>query len=145
MKIKDFLKVKSRPVVTIGPDETVHAAIQKLVENNIGALPVCDAKGAMLGIVSERDLLKECAQRSTAIGSTRVKDVMTREVAIAVPEDELEYVTNTMIQKGIRHVPIMVGTKVEGMISARDVVEEQLAECKVDVRHLSDYISGGYV
>ena len=145
MKIKDFLRIRGRPVIMIGPNETVHAALQKLVENNIGALPVCDAKGVMLGIVSERDLLKECAQRSTAIGSTRVKDVMTREVAIAVPEDELEYVTNTMIQKGIRHVPIMVGTKVDGMISSRDVVEEQLAECKVDVRHLSDYISGGYV
>ncbi len=64
MKVKDFLKIKGRSVVTIGPDETIHTAIQKLVENNIGALPVCDAKGTMVGIVSERDLLRECGQCS---------------------------------------------------------------------------------
>ena len=145
MKVKDFLKIKSRPVITIGQDETILAAIQKLVGNNIGALPVCDNKGEMLGIISERDILKECSQRSAAVASTKVKVVMTKEVAIVVPEDDLDYVMNTMTQKGIRHLPIMVGSKLEGIISARDVIEERLEECRVEVRHLSDYISGGYI
>ena len=114
--VKDFLRTKERPVITIRPNETVTAAIQKLVENNIGALPVCDAKGTILGIVSERDLLKECSQRSSAIGSTRVKDVMTKDVAIGVPEDDLDYVTDIMTQKGIRHLPIMVEAKLEGIV-----------------------------
>ena len=144
MKIRDFLKIKSRSVITIGPDETVHTAIQKLVENKIGALPVCDARGTMLGIVSERDLLKECGQRSTAIKSTKVKDVMTKEVAVGILEDDLDYVTNIMTQKGIRHLPIMEGSKLVSIISARDVMEARLEACQVDVRHLSDYISGGY-
>jgi len=142
--VKDFLRTKERPVITIRPNETVTAAIQKLVENNIGALPVCDAKGTILGILSERDLLRECSQRSSAIGSTRVKDVMTKDVVIGVPEDDLDYVIDIMAQKGIRHLPIMVGPKVESIISMRDIVDAQLEESKATARFLSDYILGGY-
>jgi len=144
-KIKDLLKIKGRPVITIGPNETVITAMQKLVENNIGALPVCGVKGTILGIVSERDLLKECSQRSKAIGSTKVKDIMTKDVAIGVPEDDLDYVIDIMSQKGIRHLPIMVGSKLEGIISMRDIVAAQLEESKATARFLSDYISGGCV
>lgn len=143
MKIKDILKIKDRPTQTIGPDDTVQAATQKLAENNIGALPVCDTKGMLLGIVSERDLLKEYSQGSRA-GSTKIKDVMTKDVAIGIPEDELEYIMGMMTQRGIRHLPIMVGPKLGGIISMRDIVETQLEESKVEVRYLSNYISGGY-
>ena len=143
--VKDFLRTKERPVIAIGPNETVVTAIQKLVENNIGALPVCDVKGMILGILSERDVLKECSQRSRAIGGTRVKDVMTKDITIGIPEDDLDYVMDVMNQKGIRHLPIMVGPKLEGIISMRDIVDAQLEETKARVRFLSDYISGGYV
>ena len=145
MKIKDFLKIKSRPVITIGPDETVHVAIDKLLENTIGALPVCDAKGALVGIVSERDLLKACRVRNADITSLKIKDVMVKEVAVGILEDDLDYVMNTMKQKGIRHLPIMDGDKLVSIVSMRDIVEERLEACRVDVRHLSEYISGGYV
>ncbi len=144
-KVKDFLRTKGRPVITIGPNETVITAIQKLVENNIGALPVCDVKGTLLGILSERDLLKECSQHSRAIGSTKVKDVMTKDIAIGVPEDDLDYVMEIMIQKAIRHLLIMVGPKLEGIISMRNIVDAQLEESKATARFLSDYISGGYL
>ncbi len=85
MKIRDFLKIIDRPVITIGPNETLLIVIQTLIENNIGALPVCNEKGILLGIISERDLLKECFQRSSAIGSTKVQHVMTKEVACRNP------------------------------------------------------------
>jgi len=145
MKIDELLKTKGRAVVVIGPEETALAAVQRLVENNIGALPVCDAKETLLGIVSERDLLKQCSQRFKEIGSIKVKDVMTRDVAIGIPEDDLDYVMSIMSQKGIRHLPIMVGQKLEGIVSMRDIVEAQLEESKAQVRYLGDYISGGYV
>ena len=144
-KVKDFLRTKGRPVITIRPNETVITAIQKLVENNIGALPVCDVEGTILGILSERDLLKECSQRIRDIGSTRVKDVMTKDIVIGVPEDDLDYVIEIMTQKGIRHLPIVMGAKLDGIISMRDVVDAQLKESKATARFLSDYISGGYV
>jgi len=144
MKVKDFLKIKGRSVITIGPDETLHTSIQKMVENNIGALPVCDSNGALLGIITERDLLREYGQCSDA-KKTKLKDVMTTELVIGVPEDSLDYIMNTMMQRGIRHIPILDGAELVYIISARDIVEERLEQCQVDVRHLNDYISGGYI
>lgn len=136
MKLRDFLKIKSRPVITIGPGETVLAAIQKLVENNIGALPVCNDEGELLGIVSERDLLKDCFQRCAAIGITKVQDVMTRRVAIGSPEDDLDYVVSVMKQKRIRHLPIVIDQKVKGIVSIRDIVDMQLEETKAQIRYI---------
>ncbi len=145
MGVKDLLKTKGRPVITVGPDETVAKAIQILVEHNIGALPVCDARGMVVGIVSERDLLRESSQRGGKIGRTKVKDMMTKDVVIGVPEDDLDYVMDIMTQKGIRHLPILDGPSLKGIISMRDVAEAQLEETKARVRFLNDYISGGYV
>ena len=114
---------------------------KKLVDNDIGALPVCDSKGVMLGIITERDLLKECLQKIAQVSSTTIKDVMTKEVAVSVPEDNIDYVISIMTKKKIRHIPIVEGSKLVGMISARDIVESQLEEYKADVRYYNDYIS----
>ena len=144
-KIRDFLRTRGRPVITIGPNDSVETAIKKLVDNDIGALPVCDAKGTMLGIVSERDLLKECASRARSLGSTKIKDIMVTDVVIGVLDDDLDYVMDIMTQRGFRHLPIMEGPELRSMISIRDVVDELLRQSKAHVRFLSDYISGGYV
>ncbi len=141
-KVRDLLETKGRTVITVGPKESIIAAIQKLVDSNIGALPVCDAKSTLLGIVSERDLLKECSQRRWAINRTRVEEAMTTEIAVGVLDDDLGYVTDIMTLKGIRHLPILDGPRLVGIISMRDVVEAQPRESGSQVRFLSDYISG---
>ncbi len=139
MKINTFLKIRDRPLVTIGPNETTSVAIQKLVENNIGALPVCDDKGMLVGIISERDLLKEVFLRGSAIGSTKVQDVMTENVAIGTPEDDLNYAAIVMKGEKIRHLPITVGQKLQGILSMRDVVDRQLMEATAEVRYLKSW------
>ncbi len=136
MKIKDFLKIKSRSVITIGPDETLSSAIEKLVTNDIGALPVCDEKDVLVGIISERDLLNWCFQHSIILSSAKVHDAMTRSVVVGTPEDDLDYVTSVMMQKRIRHLPIVVDQKLEGIISMRDIVGFQLEETKAKIRYL---------
>lgn len=143
-KVRICLEMKGRRLITISPDDTVKTAIGKLVDNKIGAMPVCDGKGNLIGIISERDLLKECAQRAKSINKTPVKDIMTRDVVIGILEDDLDYVMDIMTQKAIRHLPIMDGPKLEGMVSIRDVVDIQLEKSKAEARFLNDYISGGY-
>jgi len=143
-KVKTCLEMKEQQLITTGPDDTVETAIRKLVDNKIGAMPVCDSKGSLIGIVSERDLLRECAQRAKSINKTKIKDVMTRNVVIGIPEDDLDYVMDIMNQKRIRHLPIMDGPKLEGMVSIRDVVDIQLEKSRAEARFLNDYISGGY-
>jgi CBS domain-containing protein len=141
MKMRDFLKINDRPVITIGPSETLSAAMQKLIENHIGALPVCNDKGELLGIICEKDLLKECFQYSNTVGITKVQDVMIQRVIVGTPDDDLDYVTTVMKQNRIRHLPIVVGQKLEGIISMRDNCDLQLNECKAHTRYM-DLVPG---
>ncbi len=141
MKMRDFLKINDRPVITIGSSETISTAIQKLIENHIGALPVCNDKDELVGIICETDLLKECFRHSNAIGITRVQDVMIRRVIVGTPDDDLDYVTTVMKQNRIRHLPIVVGQKLEGIISMRDNCDLQLNECKAQTRYI-DLVPG---
>ena len=137
MKIRDLLKIKSRPVISVEPNETVTAAIQKLVDNDRGSLSVCNDKGELVGIITERDIVRKCFARGTAIGSTKVRDVMTEQVAIGIPEDDLGYVISVMKQKRIRHIPIVDNQKVVGMVSMRDLLDMQLDQAEAQIRYAS--------
>lgn len=145
MKIKDITRINGREIVTVGPNDTVKQAIDTLFNHKIGALPVCEADGKLVGIISERDILRGVHQRSKDVTNARVRDLMTREVIVGIPEDELEEILATMTEKGVRHLPVMVGPRVIGILSIRDVIEERLTECHTQVRYLNDYIAGGYV
>jgi len=145
MKIKDISRINGRELVTAGPNDTVKQAIDLLFDHKIGALPVCEADGKLVGIISERDILKGLHNQSKDILNTKVRDLMTREVLVGIPEDELEEILKTMTEKGVRHLPVMSGPRVIGMLSIRDVIEERLTECHTQVRYLNDYIAGGYV
>jgi CBS domain-containing protein len=135
MKIRDLLKIKGRSVITIGPNETVAAAIQKLVEYDRGSIPVCNEKGELMGIITERDIIRKCFARMDVLSSIKIKDVMTERVAIGAPEDDLDYAISVMKQKRIRHLPIIDQQKVVGMISMRDLLEVQLSEATAEIRY----------
>ena len=143
MKIKDISRINGRALVIAEPNDTVKKAIDLLFDHKIGAIPVCESDGKLVGILSERDILKGLHNRSKDVLSARIKDLMTTEVIVGVPEDELEEILKTMTEKGVRHLPVMTGPNVIGMLSIRDVIEERLTECHAQVRYLHDYIAGG--
>jgi CBS domain-containing protein len=144
MKVKEILKGKGTEVVTVGVEETIYHAIKKLVEKNIGSLLVVDQKGAVAGIITERDILRQCDQRPQSLGETKIGSVMTKKLIVASPEDDIDYVENIMTENRIRHLPIVSGEKLEGIISIGDLVNVQRAQCKVENRYLKAYISGDY-
>jgi len=147
MKLMDLLYTKDskyRVVVTVEPDENVSAAVQKLTEHDRGSLPVCNDKGEIVGIITERDIVRKCFARVRDLAKIKIRDIMSREIIIGNPEDDLDYAVSVMKQKRIRHLPIVVNQKVVGMISVRDLLGVQLEECKSQVRLLSDYIAGPY-
>ena len=147
MKLSDLFNMKDskyRTVVTVGPNETISVAIQKLVEHDRGSLPVCNEKGELVGVVSERDIVRKCFARSDAFAKMKIQDIMSKQVVIGNPEDDVGYAISVMKQKRIRHLPIMDNRKVMGMISMRDLLGEQLEECQTQVHFLGDYISGGH-
>ena len=135
MKIRDLLKIKDRPVITIGPNETVSAAIKKLVEYDRGSIPVCNEKAELVGIITERDIVRKSFVRSDALTGIKIEEVMTKEVAIGTTEDDVDYAVSVMKQKRIRHLPIVDSQKVVGMVSMRDLLDVQLSEAKAEIRY----------
>ncbi|HYO47673.1 MAG TPA: CBS domain-containing protein [Gemmatimonadota bacterium] len=145
MNVQDILSRKaSNAVRTIAPDRTVEEAVAQLVAHNIGSLIVMD-QGRPAGIVTERDILRCCANGMGKSASTRVADVMTRDLIVGEAGDSVDYVMGIMTRNRIRHLPIVDRKQgILGMVSIGDVVESQLHETKYENRHLKQYISGTY-
>ena len=124
MNIASLLSTKGVKVVTIGPQDTIRHALGRLAEHNIGALVVVDGQGGLVGIVSERDIVRALA-RSEAILVEPIATIMTRDVVIGTPQDDLVAVGNTMTEHRFRHLPIVEGGRLVGIISLGDVVKAQ--------------------
>jgi CBS domain-containing protein len=124
MNIASLLASKGVNVVTIGPHDSIRSALSLLAQHNIGALVVVEAQGALVGIVSERDIVRALA-RTEAILVEPIAAIMTRNVIIGTPQDDLVAVSNTMTDRRIRHLPVVEGGRLVGIISLGDIVKAQ--------------------
>ncbi len=145
MKVADVLKAKGSQVFTIGEDQTMLEAVRTLVEKNVGGLLVLDSRGAVAGIVTERDVLKECNRRFHLLDQTRIGEVMTRRLLTGSPADEIEAIQEKMTDHRVRHLPILEGGRLVGLISIGDVVKAVTRQAETENRDLKDLISGKYL
>ena len=141
MKVKEILDAKGSQVTTIEPDSTLRVALCNLIENKVGALLVKDPSGALSGIITERDLMREVYQECE-LDNKKVGEVMTRKIVTAAPEDDIERIMNEMTEGRFRHMPVVKDNKLVGIVSIGDVVKAQLAQAKSQVTNLMDYVSG---
>ena len=144
MKIESILATKSSNVITVRPDLSLREAVDLMAEHNIGALIVVDEAGQPIGIISERDIIREAA-RTEAVFDLTVSRVMTKELITASPEDDLETVLQTMTARHFRHLPIMDREQLIGVLSIRDVVKAQLDKWQGEVETLQTQIIEGQV
>ncbi len=152
MLVRAILKQKGSHVVTIEVGKTVHDAICLLNEHGIGALVVTEEGDEVCGIITERDILRECGEHCSRLSEPSefahsacpalVKDVMTNEVVVGVPDDRVDYVMSVMTKKRIRHLPIVDDGRLTGIISIGDVVHAHVEETEFEVRMLRDYVKG---
>jgi len=142
MKVIDILKRKDLNVWTIKANQTIHDALEILVAKKIGALVVIGESNDIVGIVSERDIIRECYQNSKNVQTTRINQIMTKNVIVGTPENDLDYVMGIMTQNRIRHLPIIAGNKLTGIISIGDIVKAQLQDTQYENHYLKDYIFG---
>jgi CBS domain-containing protein len=143
MKVKDILHGKGTAVATIPADATLHDALKLLVKLRIGSLVVTDGHNPLVGIITERDLLQECAAHTDGLRKMTVREIMRTNPIIGVPEDEVAYVMGIMTHNRIRHLPILEGERLAGLISIGDVVKAQLEAVEFENRYLRDYIQHG--
>ncbi|MGH7392436.1 MAG: CBS domain-containing protein [Candidatus Rokuibacteriota bacterium] len=124
MNIASVLASKGVEVVTVRPEQTIREALALLAERNIGAVVVASGEGRPAGIVSERDVVRILA-RDERVFDWPVSRIMTRDVVVGAPADDLATVSSTMTERRIRHLPVMDGGTLVGIVSIGDIVKAQ--------------------
>ena len=143
-RIREVLKEKGSEVFRVQPSHTVYEAIQVMVNHNIGAVLVVTEDERLVGIFTERDILKQCVRRSDRLKTTLVESVMTADLIIGLPDDQVDYLLGIMTANKIRHIPILEDSQIMGVISIGDLVKSQLKDVQYENRYLKDYIMGKY-
>jgi CBS domain-containing protein len=137
--VSELLKSRAGTLWHVRPDETVFDALKLLSDYEVGALMVMDA-GRLVGVLSERDYTRKIALQGRSSKDTLVSDIMTRDVLFVSPSTRTRDCMALMSEKKIRHLPVMDGTTVLGMISIRDIMDDIIADHEVTIAQLESYI-----
>jgi CBS domain-containing protein len=138
-----ILGQKTGEIFSVSPDATVYEAIEMLDQKNVGALLVMEGK-RLVGMVSERDYTRKVVLRGKRSRETKVSEIMSTDLKLVSPQEGVETCMRLMTDKRIRHLPVMDGDKVIGIISIGDLVKWIIATQSAAIAHLESYISGGY-
>jgi CBS domain-containing protein len=140
MKIADILRHKGADVVTIAPSDTVATLLASLAEHNLGALIAVDGE-RVVGIVSERDVVRAAARNGAGVFDQPISDLMTAEVLSCTSSDAVASIAATMTDRRIRHMPVIDDGELAGIVSIGDVVSSQIRQLEHEREHLEQYIS----
>ena len=135
MNIASILAKKGGQVYTIRPEQTVRQALATLAERNVGALVAVDGSGRVVGILSERDVVRRLARDENAL-SLAVEALMTKSVITGLPQDDLGTVGRTMTDRRFRHMPILENGRLVGVVSLGDIVKAQRDQYQGEVETL---------
>lgn len=142
-RVADILKLKGSTVQTLDKRATVLEAVKKMVERNVGSLVVTDGD-AIHGIFTERDYLRRIVLEGRTSKTTSLAEVATERLVVVDPSRPLEECMATMTSERIRHLPVIEGGKLAGVISIGDIVKQLSHEREAEIRYLTEYISGKY-
>jgi len=144
MKIKDILAAKGSRVVTVEKNSPVIDAMSIFSANRVGSLLVMDKDNNILGIIGARDVLMAVINHLDDIKTVTVEQIMTTNLIVGTLEDSIDYILAVMTENRVRHIPILDGKELKGIVSIGDVVKSQLKEKDVENKYLKDYIADKY-
>jgi CBS domain-containing protein len=142
MRIADVLRNKGASVATITPETSVAGLLTELTVHNIGAMVVVSPDG-LVGIVSERDVVRKLHELGTDILHRPVSDIMTTMVVTCTPDDSVDRLNALMTENRVRHVPVVVDGRLAGIVSIGDVVKTRMEELEAQQEQLQAYITQG--
>jgi CBS domain-containing protein len=140
--IHQLLEMKGTQVWSISPDQTVYAALRLMADRDVGALLVIQGE-ALVGILSERDYARKVILQGKASMNTPVSEIMTANVIAITPDRTVEEAMALMTERHIRHLPVVEGERVVGLVSIGDLVKSIIADREFMIEQLERYISGG--
>ena len=140
--VRDLLREKGNEVWSVSPEASVFEALETMAQREIGALVVMDGE-VLVGIFSERDYARQVILKGKASRETRVDQVMTSNVLGVQLESNVEECMQIMTEKRVRHLPVLVGGKLSGLVSIGDVVKAVIADKQSHIEELESYIAQG--
>ena len=138
--VRHLLEAKAPEVFSIGPDAPVIDAIRLMAEKHIGALLVMEG-GRLVGIVSERDYARKIVLQGRSSSNTPVREIMTAEVLVVRPDDTADHCMQLVTNRRIRHLPVVVGGDVQGVVSIGDLVRAVIEDQQLELDQLQRYIA----
>jgi len=139
-KVSSVLKHKGYDVVTVAPHQTIGSVVKVLTQNRIGAAPVINEEGHLIGIISERDIIRGMSEHADAVLTLPAEHLMTRDVRTCSSEDQLVEIMQVMTVRRIRHLPVVHNGALQGIVSIGDVVKQRLEEVQSEAEELRRYI-----
>jgi CBS domain-containing protein len=144
MKVKDILAAKGSRVITVEKSSSVIDAMSIFSANRVGSLLVMDKDNNILGIIGARDVLMAVINHLDDIKTLTVEKIMTTNLIVGTQDDSIDYILAVMTENRVRHIPILEGKELKGLVSIGDVVKSQLKEKDVENKYLKDYIADKY-
>jgi len=142
MKVQDLLDAKGKRIVSIDAESAVEDAIRTMNTRKISAIIVTD-QGKTCGIFTERDVVRcYISSGGKSFKEIKIGEAMVADLIVAVPEDDVNDVAVIMVEKNIRHLPVIGNNKVVGMLSIRDIIQTHVKKLTSEIHYLKDYISG---
>jgi CBS domain-containing protein len=138
--VQELLKKRNSTIYQLAPSITVFEALQQLAKYEVGAMLVME-QGKLVGVMSERDYSRKVALQGRNSKTTLVADIMTRELITVAPQTRTRDCMTLMSQKKIRHLPVVEGDQILGMISIRDIMDDIIADHEQTISQLTSYIS----
>ncbi|MFD2512377.1 CBS domain-containing protein [Pontibacter locisalis] len=139
--VRNILQTKGNKIFSVSPNDTVFSALEKMVEENIGALLVLD-NGKFVGIFTETDYARKVILRGKASKETQIREIMSERPVTVTPDTTMEECMALMTSKYIRHLPVFEGNNLIGIISIGDIVKYIIDEQKFIIENLEHYITG---
>lgn len=139
MKVREYLAKLDRVVITCRPEDTIESAATLLASNHIGAMPVRDAALRIVGMFSERDIIRAFSERGSAVGQLLVRDLMATKLIVCNPDDTMVTARKLMKMNRIRHLPVLEDSCLAGLLSISDVLEVILEDTDLEVHVLRDH------
>ena len=143
MRIADVLRSKGSAVATITESTTVTGLLAELATHNIGAMVVVGSDGGIVGMVSERDVVRMLHEHGADLLRRPVSDIMTGLVVTCSPNAPIDDLSALMTNNRVRHVPVLDGARLAGIVSIGDIVKNRMDQLQAEQEHLHAYITGG--
>ena len=140
MLVKTLLEAKPKQIISAVAETPIDEAMDMLIKNKIGCLPVLDQNKRLVGIISDKDIFEKLHQTKGQYDSLTVQDLMKTELIVGLPDDDINYIAGIMDKNWILHVPIVDGDNVIGMVSLRDIHKTYVRNKEVENRYLMDML-----